>query len=596
MQDKILSLIEQHPFLTPLQISLSLDELEDDVADHLKKMSKKGLAGSISSRYAELEGQRLYYALEAKGNRSAAPLKALAYRQLAAAVGVYEVRNFLFSLNQNGEDLRWWDAFWWESYKSKKDQKRQKSLLVHGGGVWQELTFIVEWDRGDLPVTGLARRARALASWLGAEKFRIYYGFTPAMVIVATTWNRASAFFDAFAMQMNKKQAALPPVYATTRSALRKRGWKAPVWAALKSGETGAQLFQGLLPIPSTLWPGDLNDRRRSIFLPHLPEALADKTAYSYRQAALVFRTTPAAKLLLKRLAVHPLATENLLRIVTGLSYPVIKQSTRDLKKLGLLKMVSLEGDAYKPRYAHITRAGLEFLAAGAGVKGPDYIQDRGYRLDELNKEPKLGVLGKSPDHLWHTRRVFISFYEAAGRALEVGWDESLVAWDDEIDARRYFTFDNERRNLAPDGYGIYRVGHLWYKFFVEVELTESKSKAAIVRKVKSYRDFLASGEINRDFAVNETLYLLLIGKRWSQIERWRLAVKKVLGQQRQLLIRLTTFPQLERTGITGLSWRDIDMNWTHPFPALKKRPESARVETFLDGLELHRQVIAGEK
>ena len=589
--EEVLSLLERHPFMSPAQMGSALELHPATVRGILAQL--KGQVASINPCHPDLKVRSLYYRCRPPGEGD--PLSAdsitdhahrqlAAYRQLMAIATVYETRCFLIGLGAEP-----WDAFGWQRYSMELVGGRQRRVLLHGWGLWGGIPFVVEWDRGELPVAGLVRRAQGLAGWYARPESRLAPTMAPALILVTTRWRRASAFTDAFFRAAEKWGGARPPMYITTRQLGVCQGWHSPSWLNVGPGRSESRLFQGMFPLPFDLQSWAVKEdppRYRLSPLPTRPEGEGGVR----RQVALVLATSPADKLTLKRVATHPFMTPAGLAVATGLKRSVVERRTVSvLERLGLVGRVALDGDNYLPRHCSPTRAGLELLAAMAGVGSRDYLDDRGYSLDPDTREPRLRFLSRSPHHLWAAQGVFMAFAMAAEKGQQAGWDQELRVWDGEVDSRRFFTHWGRRRALFPDGYGQYRAEDSVFHFFVEVELTLTRGRGAIRRKLVAYRDFVASGEVERDFPDQE-LYLLIVGIRWSQMKRWQETAGEVLGPaDGRLGVRFTTVVQLERSGATAPAWQDMRGAWTYPFPGLAEQSSATRRQRYLDLGELRR-------
>ena len=121
------------------------------------------------------------------------------------------------------------------------------------------------------------------------------------------------------------------------------------------------------------------------------------------------------------------------------------------------------------------------------------------------------------------------------------------------------------------------------------------RGRGAIRRKLVAYRDFVASGEVQRDFPDQE-LHLLIVGIRWSQMKRWQETAGEVLGTAGgRLGVRFTTVAQLERSGATAPAWQDMGGAWTYPFPGLAEQSGATRRQRYLDLGELRRRSLRSE-
>jgi len=510
----------------------------------------------------------------------------MALAQAPAIATVYQSRNFLLGMHTTG-NLQWWDSYWRETFRFNYAGRRSESILLHGGGIWKSIPFILEWDRGDISIRGIKRRTRHLARFFGSYQFTIPQS-APVLIIVATTWTRAVRYLDDFRRAAYVFDTAMPPVYAAALSDLRKHGWGTRTWLQMGTGIHRGYLFQKAGKRFSDVFPGDLTARQRAVYL-SLPEKFENESG-GRKMVALTLQTSPAEKQILRRIAGLPLATQKVIGMATGLEEGTVKQGIKRLETLGLVERIALEGEAYEPRYAHLTRTGLEYLAVAVGTTLKAYADDRNYRLDKY-KEPRLEFLKRNADHLRVVYDTLLLFAEAANKARSLGWKEHLAVWDGEVDARRHFNWQGRPFLLYPDGFGIYTVGHLKYPFFVEVERTVNRSRYAIEKKLKIYRGFMESGEAAQEFR-GQDIYVLLIGKKRGQLERWRKAYNRVMGQNmRGIQLRLSTLPELEKHGATGQSWLDERKSRAFPFPGLAARQDSARMLKTLDLLELRREV-----
>ena len=251
--EEVLSLLERYPFMSPAQIGSALELHPATVRGILAQL--KGQVASINPRHPDLKVRSLYYRFRSPG--AGDPLSAdsitahahrqlAAYRQLLAIVTVYETRCFLIGLGAEP-----WDAFGWQRYSMELVGGRQRRVLLHGLGVWRGIPFVVEWDRGELPVAGLVRRAQGLASWYARQP--AVPTMAPALILVTTRWRRASAFTEAFFRAAEKWGSARPPMYITTRQLGVCQGWHAPIWLNVGPGRSRVRLFQGMFALPFDL-------------------------------------------------------------------------------------------------------------------------------------------------------------------------------------------------------------------------------------------------------------------------------------------------------------------------------------------------------
>jgi len=486
-------------------------------------------------------------------------------------------------------ELTWWDSYWRESYKFKKADKRHSSILLHGGGVWKSIPFILEWDSGNIPLSGIRRRARKLAHFLGARQFSVAPEFVPALVMVSTTWMRAILFMDYYRQAAYATGGSTPPIYAASISDLMKHGWGTRTWLQMGTGLDRGYLFQNAGKRLTNSFPGDLEKRIRQIYLDPLPDD-PEKETGARRIIALVQQTSPAEKRILRRVASLPLASNKVLSVAGNLNKSVVKQGIEHLERSQLIKRIAPEGTAYAPRYAHLARMGMEYMAAVAGSTLKAYAEDRNYRLDKFN-EPNVNFLIRNMEHLKAVYEMLLHFSESATEARDHGWHEYLSVWDGEVDARRQFRWQGRTFMLYPDSFGIYVIGHKKFPFFIEVERTVNRSVGAIEKKLKTYRNFIQSGAVNHEFRELD-IYLLLIGKKRGQLERWRKGYNRIMGQKmHRLHLRLTTLPELRKRGATGVSWLDERNKRTYPFLAPSDRPDSARMQKTINVFELNQRV-----
>jgi len=589
MQNKVLTLVATHPFLSVQQIARELNIGERVAQQVIDEFIADEDVAAVNFRHPALRQKRMYYAVKHSSNKSHPKgISRMALAQAPAIATVYQSRNFLLAMRATG-NLQWWDSYRRETYRFNHTGRRSESVLLHGIGIWKGIPFILEWDRGDISVRGIERRTRSLARFLGADRFAIPAS-VPVLVIVTTTWTRAVRYLDDFRRAAYAIDAAMPPVYAAALSDLRKHGWGTRTWLQMGTGIFRGYLFQKAGKRLTDIFPGDLAARRREIYL-SLPEKFENESG-ARKMVALTLQTSPAEKQILRRIAGLPLATQKVIGVTTGLDAGTVKQGIKRLEVLGLVERIALEGDAYEPRYTHLTRTGLAYLAAAAGTTLKAYANDRNYRLDKY-KEPRLEFLKRNANHLRAVYDTLLLFAEAANKARNLGWREYLAVWDGEVDARRHFSWQGRSFLLYPDGFGIYTVGHLKYPFFVEVERTVNRSRYAIEKKLKIYRGFMESGEAAQEFR-RQDIYVLLIGRKRGQLERWRKAYNRVMGRNaRGIHLRLSTLPEMKKQGATGQSWLDENKNRAFPFPGLASRPDSARMLKTLDLLELRRQVQA---
>jgi len=260
MEQTLRSLLLQHPFLTPAQMAAALGVPTRRVRKTLPAI--EGLR-TIPLRSPALPSKQGYFITTGPEGGSRADVL-LAYRQFAAIAIVYETRNFLLSLAPR-RHLSWWDAFWREPLRPDDDENPSKTLLLHGGGIWRRMPFVLEWDRGALPARGLVHRARQLVHWYNRRTFVYHPQGRPALALVATTWKRVATFCDAWEEQFFHAGIEMPPTYATTRALLKERGWQSPIWTAIHCAQTGLHFLGRHAPPAETppLWPGDPRPRRR---------------------------------------------------------------------------------------------------------------------------------------------------------------------------------------------------------------------------------------------------------------------------------------------------------------------------------------------
>ena len=512
----------------------------------------------------------------------------MALAQVPAIATVYQSRNFLLSLHTAGR-LQWWNSYWREAFYFNYAGRRKETVLLHGAGVWENTPFILEWDRGDVSGRGIERRTRKLARFLASYRFAIPES-APVLVVVSTTWRRTVQYLSDFRQAAYAVDSAMPPVYAASLSDLRKHGWGTKTWLQMGTGIHRGYLFQNVGTRFSDVFPGDPETRKRAIYL-SLPADFKEESG-ERRRVALTMESSPAEKQILRRVATLPLATAHVISVTTGLEDATVKRGLKCLEALGLVQRTALEGKAYEPRYAHLTRGGLEYMAATAGMALTAYANDRNYHLNKY-KEPRLEFLKRNAEHLGVVYDTLLCFATAASQARAHGWKEYLAVWDGEVDARRNFYRHGRPYQLYPDSFGIYTVGHLKYPFFVEVERTVNRSLYAIENKLKVYRAFLETGEAEQEFN-RQDIYLLLIGKKRGQLERWRLAFSRVMGQHmKQIHLRLSTMPEIQKRGATGQSWLDARKQRTYLFSTPSARPDSARMQKTIDVFDLHQKTEA---
>lgn len=586
LDEHILKLITTHPFLSVQQIARQLESSERAAQQAIDTLLADERVAAANLRHPALRQKRLFYAVKQGGNKSSPKgVSRIALAQVPAIAAVYQSRNFLLGMHATG-NLQWWDSYWREKFQFNRRGSRQESILLHGGGIWQNIPFILEWDRGDVSVQGIERRAGRLAHFLASYRFAIPES-VPVLVVVATTWARAVRYLDELRRAAYAANAAMPPIYAAALSDLRKHGWGTRTWLQMGTGLAHGYLFQKAGKRFADVFPGDMTARQRAIYL-SLPETFEHESG-ARKLVALTLQTSPAEKQILRRVAGLPLATPKVISVTSGLEPKTTTQGLKRLETLGLIERIALEGDAYEPRYAILTRTGLEYLAAAAGTSLMAYAADRNYKLDKY-KEPRLEFLKRNGDHLRAVYDALLLFAAAAEQARGLGWKEYLAVWDGEVDARRYFHWQGRPFLLYPDSFGVYTVGHLKYPFFVEVERTVNRSLVAIEKKLKIYRGFLQSGVAEQEFR-NLDIFMLLIGKKRGQLERWRRAFNRVMGRNaRGIHLRLSTLPEMAKRGATGMSWLDENNNRAYPFPGLAARPDSARMLKKLDLRALREQ------
>jgi hypothetical protein len=571
----VLALLARHPFLSPAQLADTLGIHPRLAHRVLAELGKR--VAAVNPRHPDLDARSLYYARATPGNRTPGALITHACRQLCAVATLYEVRSFLIGLG-----LRRWDALRLATFALELCDGRPRRVLLHGTGTCRNgIPFALEWDRGELTLEGLGRRARQLATWYACPECRLAPTAAPPLVLVATGWNRIDAFIDGFSRAADRLGVVRPPLYATIRALLFERGRDGACWLDLAHGQSGVRLFRSLQPAVYRLadW---FAAEPPPVYLPALPVD-PEHTTGLRRQVALCLAMAPADKRVLQRAAAHPFLTADALATAAGLqTSEVERKALPNLERLGLVQRVALEGDAYRPRHCRPTRQGLRLLATMAGVPAACYIHDRGYHVEAASGELRLRFLSRSPDHLWATRTVFQAFARAAQHSRARGWDEELRVWDSEVDARRFFTHLGKRRLLMPDGYGQYRVGHLCFHLFLEVELTVERGAGAIRRKLAGYRDYVESGELDRE-AAGQVVYLAIVGVNWDQVRRWqRLSQAVCQGVAARLALRFAALTQLRRHSPTARIWQDGSGEWVHLFPGLAQHPDSARLVTYM--------------
>jgi len=155
--------------------------------------------------------------------------------------------------------------------------------------------------------------------------------------------------------------------------------------------------------------------------------------------------------------------------------------------------------------------------------------------------------------HTIGTNAIFVSLYRIARALTQEGNDDAVVEWRNAAAC--------SRRNLRPDGYGIYRHAGKLYGFFLEYDRGTMQGRD-YREKFAVYHAYLASGQFQQEYQGYPTI--LVVTRDDAIEERIARAVTAVaVGQFAPLPLLLTSQWRIDDPhnpyGLLGPIWREVE-------------------------------------
>lgn len=203
-----------------------------------------------------------------------------------------------------------------------------------------------------------------------------------------------------------------------------------------------------------------------------------------------------------------------------------------------------------------LTRAGLELAAAHLGLSLAAAVRELG--LTGGGRDNSVGprrALLRNLDHTRDVDEIFVSFHRLAREQRAQGSDDAIEEWQNASAC--------SRRNLRPDGYGIYRRHGVSHGFFLELD-RGTMNVRDYYRKFAAYYRYAVSARFRKDYHGYPTV-LFLAASNAVEERVARVARSAAIGKPRRLPLLLTTRWRVNDQGIhlamLGPIWRGPDAN-----------------------------------
>jgi DNA-binding MarR family transcriptional regulator len=270
----------------------------------------------------------------------------------------------------------------------------------------------------------------------------------------------------------------------------------------------------------------------------------------------IALSVTPSDHDLMEQVGLHPFLSPSQLADVLGWSVASVRRRMNRLMDLGLMRRLTEEevDSSTAAELIELTQAGLELAAGHLGLSLAAAVRELGLTGGGPNDSvgPRRALLR----NLAHTREVdeiFVRFHHLARDQRGKGSDDAMEEWQNASACCR--------RDLRPDGYGIYRHRGVSYGFFVELDRGTMNARDYFKKFAAHYR-YAVSGRFRKDYR-GYPMILFVTANNASEERIARVARAVAIGQAGRLPIRLTSFWRLDDPRnplhLLGTIWREPD-------------------------------------
>lgn len=481
--------------------------------------------------------------------------------QLPDQLATYELLGSVSASQPGRPELIAWERPWRRSFQRPRGRTPARvTLAAHAILSWdgQVGSYLLLPDRGILP----SRFYRSTLDHLFALR-RSRGGSIPFLVI-ATTSRERKAGWERLLQEVWRARREVP---LSARVA-----WWSVLGRDLEQlplTELGEQGHDVVMPIelrelrtrgPASQIPRFVGDALTPLTRPE-PEVHLGRIALSI---------TPADHDLLEQVGLHPFLSPGHLADVLGWSVASVRHRMNRLTDFGLMRRLSEEevGSSAGTELIELTRAGLELAAPHLGLSLAAAVRELG--LTGGGRDNSVGPRRALLRNLAHTRdvdEIFVSFHRLAREQRAKGSDDAIEEWQNASAC--------SRRDLRPDGYGIYRRHGVSHGFFLELDRGTMNARDYF-KKFGAYYRYAVSGRFRKDYRGYPTI-LLVTANNASEERIARVARAVAIGQPGRLPLLLTSRWRINDLGnrddLLAPIWRQpvVDPDHRRPWlPPLK--------------------------
>jgi hypothetical protein len=301
--------------------------------------------------------------------------------------------------------------------------------------------------------------------------------------------------------------------------------------------------------------------RRRQASRP-LPRPVGDALVVSPRSTAadglghVALTLPPADRMLLDLVACHAFLPREHLATVLGWEDERVRVRRNRLIARALMRLVGTDeaGKHAMLELVELTVEGLELVAAQRGLSLAVAVRELG--LAGGGPEQPIGSRRKLLQHLAHTLgadAIFVSLYRTARELAAMGQDDAMVEWQNAAAC--------SRRQLRPDGYGLYQHEGWLHSFFLEYD-RGSLNARDYFKKLAAYYDYGINRRFERDYPGYPTI-LVVACDNGTERRIGQVVQEAAVGRGINLPLLLTSRWRIDATsnshGLLGPIWRRCD-------------------------------------
>lgn len=467
--------------------------------------------------------------------------------QLLDLLATYELLGAVAASRPRRPELLAWERPWRRCFPRPRGKTfARATLAAHAILSWegQVGSYLLLPDRGFLP----PRSYRPTLDHLFA--LRRSRDGSLSFLVVATTSRERKASWERLLQEMWRMRREAPLSARVVRwSDLQRDLGQLPLT------ELGEQWRDTVVPIqhrtlrirrPASQIPRYVGDALTPLTRPE-PEAHLGRIALS---------VMPADHDLLEQVGLHPFLSPGQLADVLGWSVASVRRRMNRLTGFALMRCLTEEevSSSAGAELIELTQAGLELTAAHLGLSLAAAVRELG--LTGGGRGNSVGPRRALLRNLAHTRAVdelFVSFHRLAREQRANGCDDAMEEWQNASAC--------SRRDLRPDGYGMYRYHGVSYGFFLELD-RGTMNVRDYFKKFAAYYRYAVSGRFRKDYNGYPTILLVAPS---NPVEQRVARVARVvgIGQPRRLPLFLTAHWRVNDQGnhlhMLGEIWREPD-------------------------------------